>query len=236
MTRFYDRVVESSTTPGTGPITMLGPVAGFQSFASVFAISAYNLPYLITDGTNWEVGLGTLASAEVLDRTTVYSSSNSNALVNFTSAVKTVSIQIQAFLLNQLDAIANGNGVIGTSDTDTILFNSRIINANSVIVASAISSGTLGLDLNTGRYYQVSLNQSITTFTVANPSASGQSSLVIKFTANGTAYTVTWPTGTVWPGGTAPTMTSTNGKRDLIGLMTDNAGTTWFGSVIGQNY
>jgi plastocyanin len=45
-----------------------------------------------------------------------------------------------------------------------------------------------------------------------------------------------WPTGTVWPSGVAPTLTTVSGKVDIISLITINGGTGWIGSVIGQNY
>jgi hypothetical protein len=40
----------------------------------------------------------------------------------------------------------------------------------------------------------------------------------------------------VWPGGVAPTLTTTNAKRDILTFFTNDGGTTWFGIVTGQNY
>jgi hypothetical protein len=51
----------------------------------------------------------------------------------------------------------------------------------------------------------------------------------------GTAYTITWPASVKWPSGTAPTLTSTNLKSDIIILTTVDGGTTWFAMVGGQN-
>ena len=84
--RLGDRVRETSNTTGTGPLTLAGAVAGFQGFADYLADGDTTL-YVIEsdDGSQWEVGFGTwTASGSVLARTTVYQSSNSDALVNFT--------------------------------------------------------------------------------------------------------------------------------------------------------
>jgi hypothetical protein len=88
-----DRVLETSAVTGTGPATLLGAAAGFQSFSS--GIGASNTTYYCIVNPNvaaeWEVGLGTLdAGGTILTRTTVYKSSNSDNAVNFTAGTKTV--------------------------------------------------------------------------------------------------------------------------------------------------
>ena len=87
---YNDRVMESTTTSGTGSLTLAGAVAGYQSFASAFADQT-DVYYVIVDGSNnWEVGIGTFSVSGALTRTTVLSSSNSNTLVSFTGAGQTV--------------------------------------------------------------------------------------------------------------------------------------------------
>jgi hypothetical protein len=86
-----DRVQETSTTSGTGTLTLGGAVAGYQSFAAVG--DGNTTYYTITDPTSgaWEVGVGTYtASGTTLSRTTVLASSNGGSLVSFTSAAKSV--------------------------------------------------------------------------------------------------------------------------------------------------
>ena len=84
-----DRVQETTTTTGTGTVTLAGAVSGFQSFSSVGdGNSTY---YTIAGGTEWEVGIGTYtASGTTLSRTTVISSSNSGSLVTFSAGTKNV--------------------------------------------------------------------------------------------------------------------------------------------------
>jgi hypothetical protein len=73
----YDRVQETTTTSGTGSVTLLGAVSGFQSFAVVG--NGNTTYYTITDGANWEVGIGTYStSGPTLARTTVLSNSSGN--------------------------------------------------------------------------------------------------------------------------------------------------------------
>ena len=73
----FDRVQETTTTSGTGTITLLGAVSGFQSFAVVG--NGNTTFYTITDGAAWEVGIGTYStSGPTLARTTVLSNSNGN--------------------------------------------------------------------------------------------------------------------------------------------------------------
>jgi len=73
----YDRVQETTTTSGTGSVTLLGAVSGFQSFAVVG--NTNTTYYTITDGAQWEVGIGTYStSGPTLARTTILSNSNGN--------------------------------------------------------------------------------------------------------------------------------------------------------------
>lgn len=88
-----DRVKETSTTTGTGTFSLAGAETGFESFVS--GVGDGNITYyaISNDGTSeWEVGIGTVTDAtpDTLARTTVISSSNSDALVNFSAGTKTV--------------------------------------------------------------------------------------------------------------------------------------------------
>jgi hypothetical protein len=86
-----DRVKETSTTAGTGTLTLAGAVTGFQSFAAVG--NGNTTYYAIVDNATgaWEVGVGTYTSSgTALSRDTVLSSSNGGSLVTFTSNPKDV--------------------------------------------------------------------------------------------------------------------------------------------------
>lgn len=93
-----DRVLEISTTTGTGPLALAGAPSGYQTFLS--GIGGSNTTYYAVFNTvanEWELGLGTLdAGATTLTRTTVYSSSNSNLVVNFSAGTKNVFVTFPA--------------------------------------------------------------------------------------------------------------------------------------------
>lgn len=90
-----DRVKETTTTTGTGTVTLAGAATGFQTFAAVG--NGNSTYYTIEDGTNWEVGVGTYTSSgTTLSRTTVISSSNAGSLVNFSAGSKNVFVTYPA--------------------------------------------------------------------------------------------------------------------------------------------
>ena len=92
-----DRVKETTSTTGTGTVTLLGASTGFQSFA---AIGNSNTTYYTIAGqigSEWEVGIGTYTSSgTTLARTTVLSSSNAGSLVNFSAGTKDVFVTYPA--------------------------------------------------------------------------------------------------------------------------------------------
>ena len=84
-----DRVKETTTTTGTGTYTLAGAVSGFEAFSEIG--NSNTTYYCCTDGTDFEVGIGTYtASGTTLARTTILQSSNSDAAVNWTSGTRTI--------------------------------------------------------------------------------------------------------------------------------------------------
>jgi hypothetical protein len=83
-----DRVRETSTTTGTGTLTLDGAVSGYQSFSTAIG-NSNTCYYTITLGSAWEVGIGTVSAGQ-LARTTVLKSSNSNSAVDFGAGTKDV--------------------------------------------------------------------------------------------------------------------------------------------------
>lgn len=89
MSVYADRVQESTTTTGTGNITLGGATTGFRTFSSAFDVGE-RISYAILGGSEWEVGDGYLSSSSVFVRENVHSSSNSGALVNFSAGTKNI--------------------------------------------------------------------------------------------------------------------------------------------------
>jgi hypothetical protein len=89
-----DRVRETSTTTGTGTLTLDGAVTGFRTFGSAIG-DGNTCYYTITLGADYEIGLGTVGTG-TLARTTVLKSSNSNNAVNFGAGTKDVFVTYAA--------------------------------------------------------------------------------------------------------------------------------------------
>jgi hypothetical protein len=85
------RVRETTTTTGTGNLTLAGAASNFQTFNTAFGLNI-RFHYFIEDSTNgaWEDGEGYLSNSTTLVRERVIASTNSNALVNLGSGTKAV--------------------------------------------------------------------------------------------------------------------------------------------------
>ena len=107
-----DRVRETSTTTGTGTLTLAGAITGFETFST--AIGNTNTTYysIVNENGEFEVGLGTVG-AGTLSRDTIISSSNSDAAVNFSAGTKDVFCTLpasKAVILDSSDNIVANNG------------------------------------------------------------------------------------------------------------------------------
>lgn len=97
-----DHVKETSTTTGTGALTLAGAMTGYQTFAAKCSVGDtvyYGIQAVDGAGAptgEWECGLGTYSGANTLTRTTVTSSSNSGAAVSFSAGTKQVFITMPA--------------------------------------------------------------------------------------------------------------------------------------------
>lgn len=106
----FDRIRETSTTTGTGDLTLNGTLQGFRTFGSVLA-SGDTTWYVAAFGGEWEVGVGTFTAPATLSRTTVLSSSNGTSLVDFSAGSKDVFISPPASVLKKLADL----GTFGTA-------------------------------------------------------------------------------------------------------------------------
>lgn len=143
------------------------------------------------------------------------------------------------------ETIASG-GVLGIASggSQTISAGGSVTNSGVLAItelsetyaAPAITSNVLTINLLSGTVFNVTNNANITTFTISNAAASRANSFTLLLTANGSGFTQAWGASVKWPASTAPTLTTTNGKVDVLTFITNDGGTTWFGFVGGQNY
>lgn len=105
MPYFSDRTKETTTSTGTGAITLAGTApTGFQTFATGLGAGSRRCGYCIAGGSEWEVGKGTFNGTTGLTREQVRSSSNANALVNFSAGTKDVFVSSSGELLDNANA------------------------------------------------------------------------------------------------------------------------------------
>ena len=96
---------------------------------------------------------------------------------------------------------------------------------------SANSSTAITLALTNGTVQIITLTGNAT---ITMPTATSGKSFIMFLKQDATgSRTVTWST-VKWAGGTAPTITSTASRQDILSFFAD--GTNWYGVVVGQNY
>ena len=157
-----DRVKETTTTTGTGAVSLGGAVTGFETFAAGIG-NSNTVYYCIAhqDQAEFEVGLGTLdGDSSDLTRTTVISSSNSDSAVDFSAGTKDVFCTIPASKLIFEDSnndVTVGRNLTVTGDLtitgDDITMNTNTSGAaligdgsnfNPVVISGDLSIATNG--------------------------------------------------------------------------------------------
>jgi hypothetical protein len=118
-----DRIKETTTTTGTGAITLGGAMLGFRAFSSVCSVgdtAYYALQGVDANGNPtavWEVGIGTYSAASTLTRTTVLASSNANAAVTLAGTTQVwmdapaaiLAAALPSLALDDNDGFVDGN-------------------------------------------------------------------------------------------------------------------------------
>jgi len=226
-----DRVKETTTTTGTGAITLAGAEINFVAFSSVLS-DGDTTYYAIVDDSNqdFEVGLGTYAtSGNTLTRTTVLASSNSGSAVNLLAGSKEVFINYPAGKSVYLDG--SGQLVVGgTAVTST---------AAELNILDGVTATTAELNLVDGSSANTVVNSKAVIYgssgeiTSTQLDITGQGDLRLQDSTGGeyvglqapatvgSSFTLTLPTAD----GTADQVLSTNGSGVLS--FADAGGGSW---------
>ena len=143
---------------------------------------------------------------------------------------------LQNAMIDDLAVLKTSIADDGTINPSVLLTKPELKNYFETKNTVAIAAGVLSLDLSLGCEFDVTLNANITSITFSNyPSSTKWTTVTIRFTADGTIRTITWPAAFHWASGTTPSMTGTNAKVDIITARTPDGGTNWYPAVYGQN-
>ena len=153
-----DRVKETTTTTGTGTLTLGGAVTGFETFTANLS-DGDTTYYACTDNTDFEVGLGTFtASGTTLARTTILASSNSGSAVNWGAGTRTVFCTLPAAKTVFLDGsnvanisnlkLASGATVTAILDEDGLSSDSATSLATQQSIKAYVDAQVTAQDLD----------------------------------------------------------------------------------------
>ena len=126
---------------------------------------------------------------------------------------------------------------IVTVDTNNVLFGKGIQETKGT---STNSAAALSIDLATGNFFEIDLennNATVTSWTFSNMAASGKvSSWIIKFIQGSTARALTYPAAVKWGGGFDHTMSTADNAVDIVSMFTMDAGTNIYANIVGKAF
>jgi hypothetical protein len=196
--------VDFASNP-TGSTTAVGAIRTYQDGVNLSEAMTF-----IEDGS---VGVGTTAPA-------------ANALFDIASTTKGF---LPPRMTNaQRAAITATKGLIVVNTTNNAIAYNDGTNwgyLSGALQTVAGSGGTVNIAFAAGNI----VNMTLTASTTLTFSTHVVGTYIIKLIQGGSgSYTITWPGTVVWSGGTAPTLTTTVGKTDIITLFHD--GTSFYGT------
>jgi hypothetical protein len=139
--KYGQRVKETTTTTGTGTYDLAGAEPGYQSFVDGIG-DTYTTTYCCTDGTDWEIGYGTITNdtTDTLSRSTILSSSNSGSEVDWAAGTRNIFCVAHPELFNYHAGSYTGNMYLA--------FGAGAVNANCPGVEVFASNKSLGTYLD----------------------------------------------------------------------------------------
>ena len=134
-----NRAKMTTSTTGTGTITLGSASTGFQTFANAGITNGQSVQYVIEDGSNFEIGTGTYTSSgTTLTRGAVTESNNSDNAINLSGAA----VVFIAAIKIQFDEKLNltGGALTGALTTNSTI-DGRDVAADGVLATNALPKG-----------------------------------------------------------------------------------------------
>lgn len=194
-----DRVLEISTSTGTGAFTLSGAVAGFRRVDDVCSTSDtlwYYIEAIDSEGTptgEYEYGLGTYSASNELTRTSVRGSSNSGSAVAFAAGSKLVGI-----------------GIPAPVSTATKREWRKALQGS---VKTLTPGSSIAVNADDAITFRVTLDQNSTLENPTNMVGGDVYNFIIE---NGASWTLAFGSKFEWLIGSAPTITTGAGAKCLV--------------------
>jgi hypothetical protein len=198
--------------------------------ANILAQAAYNYANTISGGGGSTIdqfardtanGAGSLAQSAY---------NYANTIQSGTVITSNTSLSMNVLTANAVVITGPGNTLtLDGSNTLSIISYSETLNTPAII------SNTITIDLSKASVFNVALTAA-SSVSILNPAPSGRvTSFVLVLEYSGIAYSVTWPASVRWQNAVAPTLTGTNGKRDVFTFFTYDGGTSYNAAISSQN-
>lgn len=240
------RIGYTGTTANTGTnkyALLIDPVSGATNNYSIFAgTGTYHF-----DGLTASLPVQTDASKNLTSAAINLSGSQITGTLAATSMpALTGDVTTSAGAVATTVAKIQGTTVSGVTGTGNVVLSASPTMSGTTTMAAAVAPASYHLDAAEYDAGNSSTTQTITwsngsvqkstltgnvTYTFASPVTGG--AYLLKVATGAGSFTATWPAAVKWSGGTAPTITVTASKVDLINFYYD--GTTYYGSYT-QNY
>lgn len=218
---FADLVKETSTTTGTGALTLGGAASGFRAFSDVCSngdTAWVAIRHQTAD--EWEIALGTWATGGTLTRTTTIQSSNGGSAVDFSAGTKDVFITAPADKVIVLDdAGAATIGVATATSINKVAFTAPATGATIVATDGTTTTLSGGTHSGTNTGDQVNITGNAATVTT-NANLTGP----ITSVGNATSVASQTGTGSKFVMDTSPTLVTPLLGTPTSGVLTNCTG------------
>jgi len=156
---------------------------------------------------------------------------------------RTTDLEAIASIGSEVGAFLHDGSIPATGDqdwADNELKRVRFTDTAQTVQTPSSTAGVLVLDMELGNVCDVALDEDVTTLTLDNPPADGIMGVITLIATQDVTGTwdITWPAAIKWEqdSGLSPAQTTTGDAVDIYALITIDAGTTWYGFVMGLDF